>query len=278
MLPLRNPARLSIVLVLTILLAGFVQAQNHVSTKTSPNATTAGKSLFTTTCAGCHGLDGRGAERAPNIAHNPRVQHLSDSQIARIISDGITGTGMPGFHTLKDEQVRAIVAYLRILEGKQQAQSLPGDAATGQQIFVGKGECSSCHTISGQGGFMGPDLSSYASNLSTKEILQGITNKDRIVPTGYKSAVAVTRDGERVEGIVRNEDNFSVQLQAKDGSFHFFQKTDLQNLQYLGAPLMPTNYAERLTQSELNDLASYLMTASSQGQMQAQKIREDDPE
>lgn len=274
MLPFRKPALIATLLLLP---AGILHAQNGVSAKTSAKATAAGKSLFTTTCAGCHGLDGRGAERAPNIARNPRVQDLSDSQVAGIISNGITGTGMPAFHMLKEEQVRAIVAYLRILEGKQQAHSLPGDAARGQQIFVGKGECSSCHTISGQGGFMGPDLSGYASNLSTQAILRGIVNKDRIVPVGYRSAVATTRDGGRVEGIVRNEDNFSVQFQAKDGSFHFLEKADLQNLQYFSAPLMPTNYGERLTQSELNDLVSYLMTASSsESRGQSSKIAKDD--
>ena len=31
----------------------------------------AGQQVFASTCAGCHGLDGRGGERAPNIAQNP---------------------------------------------------------------------------------------------------------------------------------------------------------------------------------------------------------------
>jgi putative heme-binding domain-containing protein len=73
--------------------------------------------------------------------------------------------------------------------------------------------------------------------------------------------VLTTRDGDRLEGIVRNEDNFSVQLQTKDGSFHFFQKSDLRNIEPLGRSVMPTNYRERLSPDELNDLVSYLMNA-----------------
>jgi len=62
--------------------------------------------------------------------------------------------------------------------------------------------------------------------------------------------------------LIRNEDNFSVQFQTKDGAFHFFQKSELRGLDRGDASLMPTNYGERLGSGELADLVSYLMTAS----------------
>ena len=72
----------------------------------------------------------------------------------------------------------------------------------------------------------------------------------------------ITGAGDRQEGLIRNEDNFSVQFQTKDGAFHFFQKSELRSLERLDNSLMPTDYGERLGRSELNDLVSYLMTAS----------------
>src|SRR5271169_3941417 len=54
-----------------------------------------GRQTFASTCANCHGLDGRGGERAPNIAERPRVQQLSDAQLFKIIENGIPETGMP---------------------------------------------------------------------------------------------------------------------------------------------------------------------------------------
>ena len=236
-----------------------------------------GEKIFATTCAGCHGLDGGGGDKAPNIAGNPRVQHLSDAQLSRIISNGILGTGMPAFRTLSEEKVSGIVSYLRVLQGKQVARVLPGDPAGGKEIFFGKGECSTCHTISGAGGFLGPDLSAYGAGESAKSIEDALLSRDRIVPAGYRLAVATTRDGTRLEGVVRNEDNFSVQLQAKDGSFHFLEKSDLQSLEYPNQPLMPTDYDARLSRAELNDLVSYLMTAGSPPvKAHASKRAEDD--
>jgi cytochrome c oxidase cbb3-type subunit 3 len=71
-----------------------------------------------------------------------------------------------------------------------------------------------------------------------------------------------THDGDRLEGVIRNEDNFSIQLQTKDGSFHFLQKSDLQSVQPLGQSLMPTNYGQKLTPDELKDLVSFLMNGA----------------
>jgi len=221
-----------------------------------------GRQTFASTCAGCHGLDGRGSERAPSIATSAKMQHASDSDIAKIISNGVPGTGMPAFHTLTPTQVRDLVNYVRFLQGKQNARTLPGNSASGKTIFFGKGDCSNCHSVAGQGGFLGPDLTSYGLRLSTAEIRKAIVEPGRIVPHGYKAVQVTMRDGTQVEGVVRNEDNFSLQLLSKDGSFHFFDKSDLHAVHDLEQSFMPADYGQRLDQKELNDLISYLMTAS----------------
>lgn len=239
------------------------QMQQPDSVREKPRtAQASGNPIFSSTCAGCHGLDGRGGERAPGIAGNDQAERLSDAQIFGIISNGISGTGMPAFRSLGEEQVRALVRYVRTLQGKVETRTLPGDATQGKTLFYGKGECSTCHMISGQGGFLGSDLSSYGAEASADTILNAIVNPDRVVPAGYRSGVATTRDGTRVAGVIRNEDNFSVQIMTADGSFHFFEKSDLQKMEYPREPPMPTNYRGRLSAGELNDLVSYLMSTS----------------
>ena len=221
-----------------------------------------GKRVFNSTCAGCHGLDGRGSDKAANIAGSAKVQHLSDAQVSSIISNGVPGTGMPAFHNLNHRQVREVVSYLRILQGKVEERKIPGNASHGKEIFLGKGECSACHAISGEGGFLGPDLSAYGSTLSAKAIRDAIIKSNRMVAPGYRSATITTQDGEPVEGVIRNEDNFSIQLQTKDGSYHFFQKSEVKAVDRLDRSLMPTDYGARLSPAELDDLVSYLMGGS----------------
>jgi len=186
---------------------------------------------------------------------------------------------MPAFHNLSERQNRAVVAYLRSLQGKLVTPTLLGDARRGKGIFFGKGECSSCHTISGEGGFLGPDLSGYGSTASAKEIRGEIIKSRRIPPQGYRPAMLVTSNGDRLEGVIRNEDNFSVQFQVKDGSFRSFQKSELRNLDRLETSLMPTNYGERLNSAELDDLVSFLVAAAPDAsQAVTSRKKEDDTE
>lgn len=221
-----------------------------------------GQRTYGSACTSCHGLDGRGTERAPNIANSAKIRELSNAEIAKIISKGLPEGGMPAFHALTVEQVRSLVAYLRTLQGQSETASSPGDADRGKELFFGKGGCSNCHAVAGQGGFLGPDLTSSDYLLSAKDILDAIVKPNRIVRPGYKRAVVTTQTGDKLHGLVRNEDNFSVQLQDEDGTYHLFQKRDLQNLEYLDQPLMPTDYGSCLTQAELNDLVSFLMRAN----------------
>jgi cytochrome c oxidase cbb3-type subunit III len=239
--------------------AAFSFAQQDDADDDFEKAAVPGARTFNATCAGCHGLDGRGSDKGANIAGSDKVRHLSDAQVSAIISNGVAGTGMPAFHSLGARQIGSLVGYLRILQGKVEARTPPGDATRGKEIFFGKGECSTCHTVSGEGGFLGPDLSGYGPAMPAKAIRNEIVRSRRNVPAGYRSATLTTRDGDRLEGIIRNEDNFSVQLETKDGGYHFFEKSALRSEQPFDQSLMPTNYSQRLNPDELNDLVSYLM-------------------
>ena len=224
-----------------------------------------GEKIFAGSCAECHGLDGRGGERAPNIAENPSVQRLSDDQIFGVIENGIPGTGMPAFHTLESSDIKSVVAYLRTLQGTKKAAELPGDPDRGKAIFFGRAKCSSCHMIAGEGGFIASDLSGYARTHSVEETRSTITNPN---PTGdrrSRTVTATTRDGKTYVGKIRNEDNFSLQLQALDGTFHFLAKTDIEPLDFSPQSLMPSDFRSTLSPNELNDLISYLMTSANSG-------------
>jgi cytochrome c oxidase cbb3-type subunit III len=230
-----------------------------------------GKQTFASTCASCHGLDGKGSERAPNIAETPKVQRMSDSQIFRIIENGIPGTGMPPFHALESSQIKAVVAYLRALQGKTQAVKLPGDPERGKTIFFGKAGCSGCHMIARQGGFIASDLSGYARTHSADQIRSAITEPTPGGDRQVRLVTATTRGGEKYAGRVRNEDNFSLQLEGLDGAFYFLSKSDLASLEYDPRALMPSDYGSALGPSELDDVVAYLISVANANSQEAPK-------
>ena len=218
-----------------------------------------GRRMFESVCATCHGLDGRGGERGPNVATRAEVQQLSDADTLRILQAGIPAAGMPAFGALGVPKLKAVMSYLRILQGESKAAFIPGDPQRGKSLFFGKAGCVNCHTINGSGGFLGADLSSYGSNVSIEEIRSAITDPDRDLDPRARTVLATTREGRQFTGIARNEDNFSLQLQSLDGAFHLFAKSDLQHLEYQPKSLMPSDYGSVLSASELDDLVSYLI-------------------
>ena len=237
---------------------GQPQRQNDPVHSISGN----GEKIFAGSCAECHGLDGRGGERAPNIAENPRVQRLSDDQIFGVIENGIPGTGMPAFHTLESSDIKSVVAYLRTLQGTKKAAELPGDPDRGKAIFFAKAKCSSCHMVAGQGGFIASDLSGYARTHSVEETRSTITSPHPTADRQSRSVTATTREGKKYVGRIRNEDNFSLQLQAFDGTFHFLAKPEIERLDFSPQSLMPSDFGSTLSPNELNDLISYLITSA----------------
>lgn len=243
------------------LVATVSLAEKRRSSERKP-ASSGGRQVFASSCAGCHGLDGRGGERAPNIAGNPKVQKLSDAQIFQIVTDGVPGTGMPAFHSLTEPERRAVVTYLRTLQGRDRTSALPGSPVRGKEIFFGKGECSRCHMVLGQGGYLGSDLSTYAQSKSAEQVRNTILNPSADPDPHRRVALAVTRDGARITGLVRNEDNFSVQLQTSDGAFHFLNKSDLDKLEFGPQTIMPSDYGEKLSAPELDDIVSYLINSA----------------
>ena len=83
-----------------------------------------GKSLFTSYCMVCHGLDGQNtgvpfattiSPQVPSLASN-EVQSYTDGQLKWIIDNGISPSGMPASKgTLNDDEIWSIVLYLRHL-------------------------------------------------------------------------------------------------------------------------------------------------------------------
>ena len=215
--------------------------------------------LFATTCAACHGLDGMGSERAPNIITNPQVQKLSASEMFGVISGGVPGTGMPAFQRLGRPAIASLVSYLKNLQGKNKSAPLPGDPKSGEALFFGNAQCSTCHMAAGRGGFIAPDLSAYGQTHGAEQVKSAITNP--AARDSVKSLVtASTADGDRYQGIIRNEDNFSLQLQSEDGAFHFLSKADLKTIDREQRSIMPSDYSSRLSATQLNDIVSYLLS------------------
>jgi cytochrome c oxidase cbb3-type subunit 3 len=245
--------RLAAVLVVTALPISICAQQKGAAS---------GEHIFSSNCAACHGSDGHGGERAPNIATLSSVISRSDSDLEGIVSKGLPGAGMPPFGYLGEEKVSAVVAYLRVLQGKGASVTVTGDTKAGHDLFYGKAGCSSCHMVHGEGGFIAADLSTYGENLSAVAVQRAIVTPDKNIAPTSKIVEVYGKDGQHISGFARAEDNFSIGVQTEDGRYHFFSKDKVEKIVYSSHSSMPQNYESTLSTKELEDLVSYLITAA----------------
>ncbi|HEX4065309.1 MAG TPA: PQQ-binding-like beta-propeller repeat protein [Acidobacteriaceae bacterium] len=126
------PARLALgVLFLLAPLAAQAQTASPSPVSGSPRTdstrTTSpplGQRRYMQFCAGCHGADARGGDKAASLATRLSVITRSDAQLLDIVRNG-TDSGMPPFAQLGDDNLRAIIRYLHTLEGQTAAAEKP---------------------------------------------------------------------------------------------------------------------------------------------------------
>ena len=95
-------------------------------------ALSTGRAAYTGSCAVCHGAkgDGRGVfgrSTYPDATDLTNVKNKTDAQLFWIVKNGLGFTAMPAFGgEYKDEQIWAIVAYIRALQsGTTSALAIP---------------------------------------------------------------------------------------------------------------------------------------------------------
>lgn len=236
-----------------------LQAGSQINPKTTGESATRAKKVFESICAGCHGLDGRGGERGPNIATSQDARRLSDAELFKILQQGKPSRGMPAFNSLGTQTLNQLRAYLRILQGSRGKEALTGNPERGKTLFFGKAGCSECHMIGGSGGFLGSDLSGYANGRPAPEIRDAILNVNKDPDPHSRVLIVTLLDSRAITGIARNEDNFTLQLQSFDGTFHFLHKADVARIDMQTHTPMPSGYESLLSVTELDDLVGYLL-------------------
>jgi putative heme-binding domain-containing protein len=257
----------------------FGQNRNRAASPPGAKADSASvQRAFAANCAGCHGLDGKGGERAPDVVTRPNVRKLTDAQLLQILQRGVPQTSMPAFGQLGDDVLRSLVAYLRSLQGSPATAALPGDIGRGKKLFFGKGACSDCHMIRGQGGFFASDLTTYARGRAPETIRDAIVLPNRDLDPRNRTVVVTLPDGKTFEGIARNEDNFSMQLLSQDGSLLLFSKSAVKSLSHRNQSPMPADYGTRLSATEIEDLVNFLNSVTKEDLKQTRDEEKDDGE
>src|SRR6266851_5473064 len=265
-----------IVLVLLCTVGLTLRAQEKNPFAGDAKAAKLGESQFRANCAFCHGLGARGGARGPDLSRAQKRHGNSDAELFRTINEGVPGTAMPPNGAtqqgvgMTEEEIWQVISYIRSVEVKASAQQT-GNAARGKQLFNGSAVCATCHMIQGKGGRLGPDLTATASSRSTEYIVDSVRNPSRRLAQGlseamkefsqeYETVTVTDERGQKFQGVVLNEDNFTLQMIDTREQVHLFEKEKLRSVDKSRESLMPKYDEKTLPEKDLQDIVAYLLS------------------
>jgi cytochrome c oxidase cbb3-type subunit 3 len=130
------------------------------------------------------------------------------------------------------------------------AKLLTGNAVAGKEFFNGAGNCSRCHSPTG-------DLAAIAKKYQPIDLQQHM-----IYPPGKKSvitAVVTAANGERCEGKVVNDDEFTIGVDCQDGWYRSWPRAQVKV--ELHDPLEAhRDLTSRYTDTDMHNVFAYLET------------------
>ena len=229
-----------------------------------------GKTVYSATCAACHGVDARGGQLGgPNLL---RSQLVLNDQVGELIAPIVHGSraerGMPPI-PINDDDIKAVAAFLHALQASARPQGAPpesatpppdalvGNASAGQTYFAAK--CSTCHTAD--------SLRGVATKYPEAKVLQNawVTGggAGRGGGRGSKPIMATITapGGEKVTGRLLRIDDFLISVALPDDTVRTFRRDGEQPKVQIDDPLAGHKaLLGVLTDKDMHDVTAYLAT------------------
>jgi putative heme-binding domain-containing protein len=196
---------------------------------------------------------------------------LLDAVEAKAIPSGdMTANHVRQINALGDKALAARVTKLwgavkterdpeRVRVVKQMRESLrshKGDEVAGQAVFAKT--CMQCHTIYGQGGQVGPDITGVGrENLDA--ILTNVLDPNVVIGAGYFVNVAKMKDGTVVSGLLVEQTDQRVILKDQTKTYTL-ARNDIAKIVQQNVSMMPEGLEKSMTEQEFADLVAFLLT------------------
>jgi len=152
------------------------------------------------------------------------------------------------------------------------AEALPvlQDSVTDRNFDQGKAMftaslCSSCHSMRGEGGSVGPDLTQLGTRFSSKDILESIIEPNKEISDQYAATNFHLKDGSSVIARLIREDKekyYVSQNPFAPQTLREIPKKDVASTRLSDVSIMLPGLINRLNADELRDLMAYLMSGA----------------
>lgn len=134
----------------------------------------------------------------------------------------------------------------------------PGDPARGHELFTKV--CAVCHTLFGEGGKIGPELTT--ANRSDREFLLGsIVDPGAAIRKEFLNYEVETKDDRVVSGVILDQGGGQLTLRTSTGERVVIPQAQVVGMRESAVSAMPEGLVKPLKPQELRDLFTYLQSS-----------------
>ncbi|MDP7652801.1 MAG: c-type cytochrome [Rhodospirillales bacterium] len=176
-------------------------------------------------------------------------------------------------------EIKAVVAYLMALGGdldmeaidttpseetqkfyaKISAAAAAGGGDPGEGAIIYEDNCTDCHTLNGEGGEVGPDLTGISAK-GLKFISESILQPAKSLTKGFETYVAINKEGRQTIGLKTRDEATEIDITKANGDVVTIAKEDIKEIKIDETKsVMPDDLAEALTVKDYQDILSFLM-------------------
>jgi len=130
-----------------------------------------------------------------------------------------------------------------------------GDAARGKAVY--REHCGKCHTHSGEGGKVGPELTGMAVH-PAHELLIHILDPNRSVEGNYRAYTVTTDEGRVFTGLLAAESKTAIEIVDAEGKRHAIQRDAIDEFAASPNSLMPVGFEKQIRPEGFADLLAFL--------------------
>jgi putative membrane-bound dehydrogenase-like protein len=196
------------------------------------------------------------------------VDALGRSPGLGALTPAVLQWALSGFPEAVRRQGEALVGKLELPEEEKASRLaalanllVRGDELRGRDVFFGsRAACSTCHTIRGDGGHVGPDLSRIGAARTGRDLLESIVFPSASFARGYEPYVVATDDGRVQTGVLLRQTGDSLVLATAGRLELAIPRRSIEAIEPSRVSVMPRGLEANLSETELADLLAYLQS------------------
>ncbi len=191
------------------------------------------------------------------LLKSPGLPSVSAARI-RDLFDSQAGTTPAAVKPLLEKLQATTAAQAERLRELQQDMA-GGDPARGKLVFQGRqAACVTCHRVAGEGGQVGPDLSTIGARRDARDLLEAIVFPNASLARGFEGYSLVTTDGKVVSGLITRETAQAVFVRTTDQAEVRVMHDAVEEMRPNGISIMPGGLERTMQPEQLRDLIAYL--------------------